>query len=87
MTYNYSYFPFVADSEEQLLALIKYLNKEDIFPRRYFYPSLNNLPHNVGESCPISEAISKETICLPLFYELTDQEVSKIVINIIEFYR
>ena len=87
LTYNYSYFPFVADSEEQLLALIKYLNKEDIFPRRYFYPSLNNLPHNVGESCPISEAISKETICLPLFYELTDQEVSKIVINIIEFYR
>ena len=87
LTYNYSYFPFVADSEDQLLALIRFLNKNDIFPRRYFYPSLNNLPHNVGECCAVSEAISSKTICLPLFYELKDEEVNKVVANIIEFYR
>ena len=87
ITYNYSYFPFIADNEEQLLSLIQYLNENDIYPRRYFYPSLNNLPHNVGESCPKSEAISRKTICLPLFYELREDDVSKVIMNIIDFFK
>lgn len=38
-SWNYSYFPVVFESEEQLLKVQKVLNENDIFPRRYFYPS------------------------------------------------
>lgn len=78
VNYNYSYFPFVVDNEGMLLVLIQALNANEIYPRRYFYPSLNNLPHNKGETCPISESISKRVICLPLFYELKLEEVLRI---------
>ena len=42
---NYSYFPIVLKSEEQLLKVQKALNDENIFPRRYFYPSLDTLKY------------------------------------------
>ena len=55
------------------------LNKEDVFPRRYFYPSLNKLPYlKEAFSCPISEDISLRIACLPLYVGLTDIEVDKI---------
>ena len=38
--WNYSYYPIIFKNEEILLEVIKELNKEKIFPRRYFYPHL-----------------------------------------------
>jgi dTDP-4-amino-4,6-dideoxygalactose transaminase len=73
--YNYSYYPLVLESEAMLLRVLKALHKEGIFPRRYFSPSLNNLPHHKGASCPVSESISKRVICLPLYFELKKEEV------------
>ena len=43
-TWNYSYFPIIFDNEEALLSVQNVLNQNKIFPRRYFYPSLNKLP-------------------------------------------
>ncbi|NJO92837.1 MAG: DegT/DnrJ/EryC1/StrS family aminotransferase, partial [Chloroflexia bacterium] len=40
--YNYAYYPIIFETEEQLLTAKEKLNQENIFPRRYFYPSLNN---------------------------------------------
>lgn len=37
--WNNSYFPVIFKTEEQLLSTQKTLNENDIFPRRYFYPS------------------------------------------------
>ena len=42
-TENYSYFPVVFENETQLLKVQKALNNKQIFPRRYFYPSLDIL--------------------------------------------
>ena len=53
--WNYSYYPIIADSEEKLLKLIKLLNEKDIYPRRYFYPSLNKLNYINGGYLKISE--------------------------------
>lgn len=83
-TYNYAYYPVIFSSEDELLNVIDKLNKSDIFPRRYFYPSLNSLPYIEKEYiCPISEDISKRIVCLPLYVGLDEKDVIKIC-NIIK---
>lgn len=79
-TENYSYFPIVLKSEEQLLKVQKALNEKDIFPRRYFYPSLDTLTYiEPKQECEISRDISKRILCLPVFAEL-EKEVQNIII-------
>lgn len=70
-TENYSYFPVIFESEEQLLKVQKALNEKDIFPRRYFYPSLDTLEYiEPKQECKISRDISKRIVCLPIYPEL-----------------
>ncbi|MDU0370362.1 DegT/DnrJ/EryC1/StrS family aminotransferase [Hymenobacter endophyticus] len=76
--YNYSYYPTVMPSEQALLAVRDALNAADIIPRRYFYPSLNTLEYTGQQSAPVSEDISTRALCLPLYYELLDEEVDTI---------
>jgi dTDP-4-amino-4,6-dideoxygalactose transaminase len=78
LNWNYSYFPVVFESEVVLLRVIQTLNEKEIFPRRYFYPSLNTLDYVQGESCPIAEDISKRVLCLPLFHGLSLAKVNSI---------
>lgn len=79
LDYNYAYYPVVFDSENTLLTVFDALAKEDIHPRRYFYPSLNSLPYlKTSQPCPISEDICKRIACLPLYVGLSDEEVEKI---------
>lgn len=78
-SYNYSYFPVIFESEVQLLKVRAALQAENIFPRRYFYPSLNNLPYIKGEfDLKYSEQIASRILCLPLYYELGEDEVHRI---------
>ena len=81
--WNYAYFPILFDSENHLLRVSKALNEKGIFPRRYFYPSLDELPYVTDTKCPISQSISKRVLCLPLFYKL-DVEIQKCIIQIIK---
>jgi dTDP-4-amino-4,6-dideoxygalactose transaminase len=77
--YNYSYYPVIFDDEDSLLKVKLKLEQDNIFPRRYFYPSLNTLPYiKTYQSCPISENISKRILCLPLYYGLTEEEIIRI---------
>lgn len=76
--WNYSYYPVVFNSEAQLLNVQSALNTEQIFPRRYFYPSLNTLPYIENNKLPISESISKRVLCLPLSASLSVESVTKI---------
>ena len=70
-TENYSYFPVVFKTETQLLKVQKALNDENIFPRRYFYPSLDTLEYiEPKQECKISRDISKRILCLPVYVEL-----------------
>jgi len=79
ISYNYSYYPVIFNSENELLKVINILKKNDIFPRRYFYPSLNKL-HYIKKyySCKVSEKISSRILCLPLYYELKKEEIDLI---------
>lgn len=78
--YNYSYYPIVFNSEDELLKTIRILNDESIFPRRYFYPSLNLLPQTreCAAKCPISEDICRRVLCLPLYAGLKAEDVVSI---------
>ncbi|GAA4320930.1 DegT/DnrJ/EryC1/StrS family aminotransferase [Pontixanthobacter gangjinensis] len=76
--WNYSYYPVIFESEEILLKIVKELNNKDIFPRRYFYPSLSNLPFITMQKMLISDNISKRILCLPLYHDLVKEKVSQI---------
>ncbi|CAM3550260.1 DegT/DnrJ/EryC1/StrS family aminotransferase [Arcobacter aquimarinus] len=79
-TENYSYFPILFKSEKELLKIQKALNSEQIFPRRYFYPSLDTLEYiEPKQECKISRDISKRILCLPVFVELSLKEQEKII--------
>lgn len=78
--WNYSYYPIIFESEAQLLKVKKALEKENIFPRRYFYPSLNTLSFIKSPNiCPISESIALRVLCLPLYVGLGEYEVKQII--------
>jgi dTDP-4-amino-4,6-dideoxygalactose transaminase len=77
---NYSYFPIVLENEEELSKVQKSLNKENIFPRRYFYPSLDTLEYiEPKQECKISRDISKRILCLPIYSELEKDNQDKII--------
>ncbi|WP_334058714.1 DegT/DnrJ/EryC1/StrS family aminotransferase [Polaribacter sp. P097] len=76
--WNYSYYPIIFKTEQQLLKAKKILNENNIFPRRYFYPSLNTLNYVIQTSMPISESISVRILCLPLYSNLSSDDVSQI---------
>ena len=77
--YNYAYYAVLFESESIMLRVKDALQKEDINTRRYFYPSLNTLPFVHGaQSCPVSEDRSKRVLCLPLYADLKEEEVSLI---------
>lgn len=77
--WNYSYYPIIFESEEQLLLVQKKLNENKIFPRRYFYPSLNTIKYTEGKYMPISESISSKILCLPLYVGLSKIEQKQII--------
>ena len=80
LEYNYAYYPVVFKDEAELLKIFAALNEHNIFPRRYFYPSLNTLPYLIdASSCPVSEDISSRIACLPLYPDLSDTLVEHIV--------
>lgn len=79
LEYNYAYYPVLFESEKELLAAFERLARINVYPRRYFYPSLNTLPYLPDtEICPVSEDISKRIACLPLFLGLNEITICKI---------
>ncbi|MCM4157122.1 DegT/DnrJ/EryC1/StrS family aminotransferase [Gramella sp. AN32] len=76
---NFSYFPVIFQSEEKLLQVEEALNEKSIFPRRYFYPSVNTYNEIVDyQPTPISEDISTRVMCLPLYYNLSPKQIKLI---------
>lgn len=76
--WNYSYFPVVFKNEKDLLETQEKLNRNGIFPRRYFYPSLNTIDYCKGQSMPVSESIASRIMCLPLYVGISEAELGQI---------
>jgi len=83
-TLNYSYFPIVLKDEEETLKIQKALNDKQIFPRRYFYPSLDTLNYiEPKQYCQISRDISNSILALPIYPELKEEE-QNLILHIIQ---
>jgi dTDP-4-amino-4,6-dideoxygalactose transaminase len=65
VTYNYAYYPVIFPSEERMLKAMGALNRQDIFPRRYFYPALSTLNYVAYKPMPVTESIASRILCLP----------------------
>lgn len=76
--WNYSYYPVILENEAQLLEVQKELNDNAIFPRRYFYPSLNTIDYIKGQKMPVSESIASRILCLPLYVGLQEKDLETI---------
>lgn len=76
--FNHAYYAVAFESEQQLQKVIADLQVQSIFPRRYFYPSLSELPYVDTGACPVSEDISRRVMCLPLYHTLSVEEVDMI---------
>jgi len=77
--WNYSYYPVIFPNEETLLKVQDRMVGKEIFPRRYFYPSLNTLPYIKPGQMPIAEGIAASILCLPLYVGLHETELDEII--------
>tara|TARA_R110002051_G_scaffold64139_2_gene116793 strand:+ start:40626 stop:41708 length:1083 start_codon:yes stop_codon:yes gene_type:complete len=76
---NYAYYMVIFDSKEQLEKSIDVLKANEIYGRRYFYPSLANcLPYLEAKKFQKTDSIAERVFCFPLYYELSTEEVDMI---------
>lgn len=84
-SYNYAYMPIVLQSEHQLRNVVEHLQRHNVFPRRYFHPSLSSLKHLFPEQgCPVAESLANRILCLPLYPDLSLEMVEQIAHLVIE---
>lgn len=91
---NYSYMPVQFIKEEFGYSrdeVCEILNKHDIYPRKYFYPLLSNMPvfkpYSTISELPISNNIANNILTLPLYADLTTNEVEKICDIILSLHK
>jgi dTDP-4-amino-4,6-dideoxygalactose transaminase len=78
---NFAYYPVLFESERELLDAVARLELKGIFPRRYFYPALNQVDElglvDCGES--ISLDVADRILCLPLADRMEKKDLSIII--------
>ncbi|NOU18343.1 MAG: DegT/DnrJ/EryC1/StrS family aminotransferase [Bacteroidales bacterium] len=88
----YSYFPIFINNEgfgKNRDEVYEELKKKNIFGRRYFYPLISQFPTYKGlESAktgkmPIAENITQQVLCLPMFSDLSEDNVD-FICNVIK---
>jgi len=86
--HNYSYFPIFVDSKQYGMTrdeLYFKLQEYNIFGRRYFYPLISTFSTYKGlesakpENLPVATKIADSVICLPMYAELENDDISLIV--------
>jgi dTDP-4-amino-4,6-dideoxygalactose transaminase len=86
--HNYSYFPiFITEKEYGMSrdALYEKLKKQNILARRYFYPLISNFPVYRGlessnpANLPIATKLADQVLCLPMYADLTNDDVARIL--------
>lgn len=78
--YNYAYFAAIFENEPVVLRVKAYLESNNIYSRRYFYPSLSTLNYVEPQkhNTPLSNDISSRILCLPLYHDLSDIDIKHI---------
>lgn len=91
--HNYSYFPIFINAEEYGMTrdqLYFKMREANILGRRYFYPLIStfstyrSLPSAGAENLPVATKVANEVICLPMHHKLTDEEIERVLNQIIK---
>lgn len=86
--HNYSYFPIFINAEEYGLTrdeLYFKLKENDVLGRRYFYPLISEFSTYRGlesahpDNLPIANRIANSVICLPMYHDLIDSSIERII--------
>jgi len=73
---NGAYMPIILKDEAAVLLLTEQLASEGIGTRRYFYPSLSQVEaYGMKGDTPIANEISLRILCLPMYTDLTLNDV------------
>lgn len=79
-TNNYHYFPIILKSANERAKIQEKLNQNKIYPRRYFWPSLDTLNHiKSKQRCKVSRDLSNRILCLPIFPDLKKKDQVRII--------
>lgn len=86
-TPNYAYFPILVQPDHPLSRDEVYnkLHQHGIHARRYFYPLISDFPMYRGmpsaahANLPVARKIAEQVICLPIFPDLTADQVDLII--------
>ena len=90
--HNYSYFPILVDKNKYGKSrdeLYNYLKENNIYSRRYFYPLISSfsmyrtLDSAHPDNLPIANKIADEILCLPIYAELSDIDLCRIMEQIV----
>lgn len=85
---NYGYFPIFVDAKEYGLsrdALYEMMKGLGIYGRRYFYPLISSfspyrdLPSAAPENLPSASRLANEVICLPLYHDLGEEDIERVI--------
>lgn len=80
---NYGYFPVLFDNQETRDVVFKILRDKNIFARKYFYPLTASAECFAGVysdvELKVAREISETVLVLPLYPELEDVEIDRIV--------
>ena len=78
-TRNHAYFTILFESESQMSKSMDLLQKHGIYSRRYFFPSLaTSLPYLPQKGFPVADDTAGRVLCLPLYYDLSFEEIDLI---------
>lgn len=90
--HNYSYFPIFIDAERYGMTrdeLYFKMKENNVLGRRYFYPLISEFSTYRGlesarpENLPVATHIANTVICLPMYHSLTDDDIKRIIAQIV----
>lgn len=91
--HNYSYFPIFVNEEEYGMTrdeLYFKMKSHNVYGRRYFYPLISSFSTYRGldsariDNLPIANRLADSVICLPIHHALTDEDVHKVIDEIVK---
>lgn len=86
--HNYSYFPIFIKAEEYGMTrdeLYFKMKEQGVLGRRYFYPLISSfcpyrgIPSAAPENLPIATRIANEVICLPIYHDLSEEDIERVI--------
>ena len=91
--HNYSYFPIFIDAEAYGMTrdeLYFKMKGNGVLGRRYFYPLISEFSTYRGldsarpENLPVAHKIADSVICLPMYHSLTEEDVERVIAQIVK---